>query len=123
MTRKPTNPRACPVLWHGEVYPSQAELARRLGTTTRLIRYHLDRHGNLDRLGKGRGSAQKLGAPISANIVPAKTVTVGGRTWPSISAFARYVSRSRSTVLHWRRRGRLDLMVAALMAADAGVGE
>jgi hypothetical protein len=40
-----------PVAWRGKVYASQRTLAAHAKCDEQTVRYHLDKHGNIDRLG------------------------------------------------------------------------
>jgi len=96
-------------LWRDQVYIGLRAVARAAGVTEHTVSYHLNRHGNLDRLGVvsgGNGGAC------------GKVVNAFGRSWPSRMALAAYVGRSGSRVSRWIRQGRTDLLLAALMAAD-----
>jgi|GEM_PF-1889160 len=97
-------------LWRDQVYVGLRAVAEAAGVTEHTVSYHLNRHGNLDRLGVvsgGNGGAC------------GKVVNAFGRSWPSRMALAAYVGRSDSRVSRWIRQGRADLLLAALMAADA----
>lgn len=94
----------------GRVFPSQAAAARALGVSKSAVSAQLERYGNLSNLGK-----RPLGRPYGGK----KPVKVGSREWPSRSALARYLGRHDNCVRDWLKRGRADLLIAALMKADA----
>ena len=56
----------CPVSDGNTVYPSQVAAAAALGTIPKMIRYHLDAHGDLSKLGSGqsRPNCQNAAKPI-----------------------------------------------------------
>ena len=109
------DPRAGIYLWRGREYVGMRSVARAAGVTKAAVRYHLERHGNLDRLGAGQS---RKGYPgwRPGNIAP---VDKFGRHWPSQRALAREVGRPEGTVSWWLRLGYDDRLLAALMAADA----
>lgn len=109
------DPRAGIYLWRGREYVGMRAVARAAGVTKAAVRYHLERHGNLDRLGAGQS---RKGYPgwRSGNFAP---VDKFGRHWPSQRALAREVGRPEGTVSWWIREGYDDRLLAALMAADA----
>ena len=105
-------PRGNPVAANGDVYPSENAAARVLGIHGETVRYHLDRHGDLSRVGQNyRG-----GCPNGGRKTP---FCAGGRSWPSVSAFARYAGVSRSTARRWVKAGDLNNIIAAMIKADA----
>lgn len=109
--RKGKGPAGCPVRsMTGQNFPSQRAAGRELGVSGSTICYHLNAHGNLDRLGCPPGGA----APGRC-----KPISVYGRTWPSNSALARYVGVRPQMLHNWIRRGQMDRLLAALMVADA----
>lgn len=61
---------------------------------------HLRKYGSLEALGK------------------VTEIEVGGRTWPSIAEFARYVGRDYTNVRRWFNDGRDDLIRRRLAEAD-----
>ena len=93
-----------------KVFKSQSAAARALGVSTSTISYHLNRHGDLSRIGKPRGGT------TGGNKVP---VRIGPRTWPSRSDFFRYLGITEGVGRNWIRCGYADRLLAALMAADA----
>jgi len=100
-------------LWRDRLYVGLRAVAEAAGVTDHTVSYHLNRHGNLDRLGVvpgGNGGAC------------GKVVNAFGRSWPSRTALAAYVGRSDGRVSCWIRQGRADLLLVALMAADARAG-
>ncbi|MTH76330.1 LacI family DNA-binding transcriptional regulator [Paracoccus aestuariivivens] len=100
-------------MWRGRSYVGLRSVARAAGVTTHTVSYHLNRHGHLERLQvQPGGNAGACGKPVR----------VFGRVWPSRTALAAYVGRSDSRVSHWMRAGRGDLLLSALMAADARQG-
>lgn len=95
----------------GRSFSSQAEAARAFGVSTSVIHYHLQRHGNLDRLGAPAGGGKGGGR---------KPVRVGVHEWPSRAALANHLGMSVNTVAGWIRRGRTELLIAAVMQAEIG---
>jgi len=96
-------------LWRDRLYVGLRAVAEAADVTEHTVSYHLNRHGNLDRLGVvpgGNGGAC------------GKSVNAFGRSWPSRTALAAYVGRSHSRVSCWVREGRADLLLAALIDAD-----
>ncbi|WP_295045148.1 hypothetical protein [uncultured Paracoccus sp.] len=91
-------------------FPSQTAAAAHFGVAPSLISYHLDKHGNLSRLGKPSGGRTGGG----------KTpVQIGPRKWPSKAEFFRYLGVTDDTGRGWFRQSKTDRILAALMAADA----
>lgn len=112
-----TNPNratnCCPVIdRYGRHYPTQLAAANALGVTFGNISYHLNKWGNLDRVGIGMGNHCGV---TSSNAQP---VRLGDRQWPSRTDLARYLGRHRSTVDRWLARGDTDRILSALMHAD-----
>jgi len=100
--------------WRGQIYVGLRAVAEAAGVTEHTVSYHLNRHGNLDRLGVvsgGNGGAC------------GKVVNAFGRSWPSRTALAAHLGRSDSRVSRWVREGRADLLLAALIDADRRVGK
>ncbi|MFG6083901.1 hypothetical protein ACEUZ9_000136 [Paracoccus litorisediminis] len=97
-------------IWRGRIYVGVRAVAQAAGVTEHTVSYHLNRHGNLDRLGVASGGN---------NGACGKPVELFGRCWRSRTALADYVGRSDSRVSRWIRVGRSDLLLAALMRADA----
>lgn len=114
MTSKP-GPQPGVYLWRGREYHGMRAVAEAAGVTKSAVRYHLETHGNLDRLGAGQS---RKGYPgwRSGNFAP---VHKFGRYWPSQRALAREVGRPEGTVSWWIREGHDDRLLAALMAANA----
>ncbi|WP_313350231.1 hypothetical protein [Paracoccus sp. (in: a-proteobacteria)] len=81
-----------------------------LGVSTSAITYHLDRHGNLDRIGSPPGGK----APLRC-----KAVRIGEREWESQAALERYLGVKPGRVYDWLHRNQMDRLIAALMRADA----
>lgn len=102
-----TNGNTCQV--GTDVFRTQQEAARASGKAKSTISWHLNKHGNLDRLGGKRGGpAPKL----------CKPVRVGTREWPSRSALERYLGVASGTVHRWINGNRMDCLLAALLRAD-----
>ena len=97
--------------WRGEIYVGISTVAKAAGVAEHTVSYHLNRHGNLDRLGVVHGGNRGACG---------KPVVLFGRRWPSRTALALYVGRCDSRVSCWIRQGRHDLLLAAIMQADAG---
>ena len=93
-----------------EVYQSQTQAALAAGVAQSTISWHLNKHGNLDRLG---------GKPGGPNNGRCKPVRIGKREWPSRSALDRYLGVSCGSVHRWIERGQMDFLLAALLRADA----
>lgn len=94
----------------GTVYPSHGAAGAALGVSKRTIGYHLDRHGNLNRVGR---VAARQNHPMR------KAVTLAGRQWPSVALLADYLGLHHETVRRWRRVGDVERLLGALMKADA----
>lgn len=94
----------------GRTFPSQAAAARALGVSKSAISANLERYGDLSQLGK-----RPKGRPYGGK----RPVKVGKREWPSQAALARYVGTTDACVRDWLKRGRTELLIAALMKADA----
>lgn len=94
----------------GRIFPSQAAAGRALGVCRSTISAHLERNGDLSQLGK-RNPGRNGGAK--------KPIAVGNRTWASRADLARYLGRPDYCVRDWLKRDRIDLLIAALMLADA----
>lgn len=109
------DPRAGIYLWRGREYVGMRAVAQAAGVTKAAVRYHLETHGNLDRLGAGP-SRKDCPGWRSGNFSP---VDKFGRRWPSQRALAREIGRPEATVSWWLRLGYDDRLLAALMAADA----
>ncbi|WP_347139467.1 hypothetical protein [Paracoccus sp. SSK6] len=101
---------------NSKVYQSQTQAAVAAGVSQSTISWHLNKHGNLDRLGGKRGNP---------NNSRRKPVQIGEREWPSRSALERYLGVSSGRVHRWIKKGQMDLLLAALLRADGkrGTGE
>ena len=93
----------------GRRFRTQTEAAAALGVNKGTITYHLNRYGNLDRIGKTPGGK----APRRC-----KPIQVGTRTWESNAELERYLGVQPGRVYDWLRRGDMDGLIAALMRAD-----
>ena len=102
-------------LWRGQAYIGAKAVAAAAGVAPHTVISMLNKHGNLDRLGMGRGRhhTNRSGGQNR------KPVALFGRQWPSHTALAAEVGHSVSTVTRWLNRGDHDRLLAALMAADA----
>lgn len=102
-------------LWRGQIYIGARAVAAAAGVSPHTVISMLNKHGNLDRLGVGRGRhhTNRSGGQNR------KPVARFGRQWPSLTALAVEVGHSISTVTSWLNRGDDDRLLAALMAADA----
>ena len=87
-------------------FSSQLEAARSAKRSKSAINYHLDRHGNLDRLGA------KPGGPNNGQ---SKPVRFGGHEWPSQSALDRALGVPLGTVSRWIKAGALEALTGAVM--------
>lgn len=87
-------------------FRSQLEAARAAGKSKSAITYHLNRHGNLDRLGA------KPGGPNNSRCKP---VRVGAQEWPSQSALDRALGVPAGTVSRWIKAGNVDALTGAVM--------
>lgn len=96
---------------HGNVWPSESACARAYGLAPSTVAYHLETHGNLDRMaGLQR---HHYGA-----IATSKPFEIDGRRWASHSELARKVGVDRVTVGRWLKHNRLDLIRRRLEAAQ-----
>ncbi len=108
--------RGTPAIGHvcktsdGRRFRTQTEAAAALGVNKGTVSYHLNRYGNLDRIGNTPGGR----APRRC-----KPIQVGTRTWESNAALERYLRVRPGRVYDWLRRGDMDRLIAALMRADA----
>ena len=100
-------------LWRGQTYVGQRAVAEAAGVAEGTVSSHLRAHGHLGRLGLGRGR--------HGNSCPPRTIPIriAGRSWPSITAFAKAVGMSPRTAMKAARAGHVDRLLAALMASDA----
>lgn len=86
-------------------FRSQLEAARAAGKSKSAITYHLNRHGNLDRLGA------KPGGPNNSRCKP---VRLGAQEWPSQSALDRALGVPAGTVSRWIKAGDLDALTGTV---------
>lgn len=102
-------------LWRGQTYIGAKAVAAAAGVAPHTVVSMLNKHGNLDRLGMGRGrhNTNRSGGQNR------KPVTLFGRQWSSRTALAADLGHSVSTVTRWINRGDSDRLLAALMAAVA----
>jgi len=100
-------------LWRRQTYLGQEAVALAAGVAPQTVADHLRVHGNLDRLGVGRGRHTSHAAPAS------KPISDGSTEYPSIAAMARAAGVRPKTAQNWVRSGKADRLLAALMAADA----
>lgn len=104
-------PKECPCATpDGRQFRSQAAAASALGIHPRRITYHLDRYGDLSRIGQPQRHS-KGGHP--------HPVRIGPREWPSRKALADHIGRQPATVRRWISQGHMECLLSALMAADA----
>ena len=94
----------------GRRFRTQSEAAAALGVCKSTISNHLNRHGNLDRIGATPGGR----APRRC-----KPIKIGPREWESNAALERYLGVRPGRVYDWLRRGDMERLMGALMAADA----
>lgn len=97
--------------WRGKQYIGADSVARAAGVKPNTVIGMLARHGNLDRLGVGSAGASRR--------IKGKQVQVGPHSFPSQAALARAVGMTESKVSRRIMSGRIDEILAALMAADA----
>lgn len=108
-----TNASCCPVVdKFGRHHPSQIAAAAALGVSVKTVCYHLNKNGDLSRVGVGRGNHH---GHTSSQAEP---VVMGDREWPSRTLFARHLGVNAKTVQGWFRRGDTDRILSALMHAD-----
>lgn len=100
-------------LWRDQTYIGQKAVALAAGVAPKTVAGHLRAHGNLDRLGVGRGRHASHAAPLS------KPISDGRTQYPSIAAMARAAGVRPRTAQRWVRDGKHDRLMAALMAVDA----
>lgn len=109
------NKRSNVYSWKGRHYTGMSAIASAAKRDRRTIVHHLRVHGNLDRLGVGRGCHDNHQRKNQ------KPVSIMGRSWPSRAALAKYTGLPRKAVSKWVAEGQLDRIIIALMAADASV--
>lgn len=116
--RPKANAGACPVIIGGQHYDSIRLAAKALGVDPTVVVYHLDRYGHAERAGKGQKGHKTGRTPPNA-----RQVVVGGRRYPSMSAAARDLGVSLSTVSNWlqgRYRNTAEALMNAAMRRDHG---
>ena len=96
---------------HGNTFRSQSDCARYHGLDVSTVSAHLNKHGNLDRLGVGMG---KKGTP-SATFKP---IEIDGRSWESQAELARHIDVNQKTLSRWITKGHMDLIRRKLEAAQ-----
>ena len=99
--------------WNGRTFHGQQAVADAAGVSRSVVGWHLEKHGHLDLLGKGRG---RHGSHKSNKSRP---LLVGPHGFPSVSAFERAAGLGKGVAARWLRMGRHDRLLAALMASDA----
>lgn len=97
--------------WRGKEYIGVEAVAAAAGVKHNVVSYHLNRHGNLDRLGIGR----TCNFPKSTG----KKINVLGREWASRAEMGKYLGVHGSTVGRWLRDKKFDQILGAVMAAEA----
>ena len=113
MTNSNRATNCCPVIDRfGRHHPTQQAAAESLGVHFSTVSYHLNKWGNLDRVGIG------MGRHHGARASNAQPVRLGDRQWSSRTDFARHVQRNEKTVHRWFARGDTDRILSALMHAD-----
>ncbi|AZV00181.1 hypothetical protein pben1_p24 [Paracoccus phage vB_PbeS_Pben1] len=101
-------------IWKGQQYRGAAAVAEAAGVNARTVLYHLDRHGDLSRLGIGSGGHnQKPGRR-------GRQVSLCGRRWNSIQAMAHDLGISSKAAHRYIRAGNVDGLIRALMAKQVG---
>ena len=91
-------------------FKTQNDAAAAFGVSKSAISYHLNTHGNLDRLWTRSGGK---------NGGLKKPINIGGRSWPSRSALDRHLGLRIGTVGDWISRGQVERLIAAVMQAKA----
>ncbi|WP_108500506.1 hypothetical protein [Paracoccus indicus] len=104
--RRGVLPLGNPCQLRGKAFASQVKAALAAGRSKSTISYHLNQHGNLDRLGA------KPGRPNTSRCKP---VRVGSHEWPSQSALDRALGVPAGTVSRWIDAGNLDTLAGAVM--------
>lgn len=103
-------------IWRGKTYFGIRAVARAHGVSRKTVAYHLDTHGDLSRLGRGKAR------PGCQNA--AKRTAIFGREFPSRVAAARHFGISISQFNRWTRpdasAAMRDMLLAAMMRAEAG---
>lgn len=94
----------------GRLVGSQVEAAAALGVCKSTVTHHLNRYGDLKRIGAKPGGK----APSRC-----KPVRIGSRTWESSAALERYLGVNPGRVYDWKRRNDMNRLMAALLRADA----
>lgn len=102
------------VIWRGKVYESTSAVAEAAGVKESTVKFHLYRHGHLDRLGVGK--SRKGCKPGLYRSIPVK---VGNRAWPSIAELARYLEMDRSNLRRMLVRGDYDGVMLRVMRKGA----
>lgn len=100
--------------WRGQLYVGQKAVAEAAGVCEQTVCCHLAKHGNLDRLGVGRGNHS------SHHVPEGKPISVLGIEFPSATAFARMVGVSPKAMQKRIRHGRWHLINASLREWQAG---
>lgn len=108
--RRGRQPKDNPCEKDGMEFATQRAAAAALGVSKSTITAALNRHGDLSRIGKGRGHSK------GGRKIPVK---VGPREWPSRKALAEWLGISEDTVRGWIRRGNVERLIAAVMQEDA----
>lgn len=104
-------PDAGRYLWRGQLYIGQDAVAEAAGCHRSTVTYHLNKYGNLDRLGVGRGKHEGHKARC-------RPMRVGGQYFASAAEFGRKVGLARSTVNRMVNAGRYDTLLAYLMRSE-----
>ena len=95
---------------HGQYFRSQVDCAHANGVTVQTLCYHMRTHGNLDRMGVGRGGRDNKGK--------SKPVRIDGRTWASQLQLAIYLGVSALKVSRWIRANDMERLRAEIYRAD-----
>lgn len=115
MSKKPQKRKPGPAPdvyeWKGRTFVGVSAVSAASGNGISTISYHLNRYGNLDRLGVGR----QCNFPPDAK---SKPVDMFGRRWPSQSAMAREIGIHHSRLCRWLKAGRVDDILRAVMASE-----
>lgn len=101
--------------WRGREYIGARAVAAAAGVHIRTVQWHLARHGSLRFLGVGPGTGPN-NCRVGGRRLP---ISLFGREWPSRAALALDMGISLRSLHRQLAEGRVDLILAHLMRADA----